>query len=269
MSSVRVIFAAVVLAAGARADVPPLDRAYRQMYNLQFEQAHQTLQEYQRVRPDDPMGPVSEAAAYLFSEFERLHILQAEFFTDDDHFRTTKKLVPDPAVKQKFEAAIDRARQLSAQALQKSPGDKNAQFADAMRLGLHSDYLALIEKRYVAALVEMKQGRAVAEALLAKDPTFYDAYLAVGAENYILSQKPAPVRWVLHMTGSATDKAEGIAKLRLTAEKGHYLLPYARLLLAVAALRDKDLVQARGILQDLAREFPSNPLYGQQLARLH
>jgi hypothetical protein len=135
-------------------------------------------------------------------------------------------------------------------------------------MGLHSDYLALVEKKYVAALAEMKQGRAVAEALLAKDPNYYDAYLAIGAENYILSQKPAPVRWILHMTGSATDKSEGIAKLRLTAEKGHYLLPYARLLLAVAALRDKDTSQARRILQDLAREFPSNPLYGQQLARL-
>jgi hypothetical protein len=60
----------------------------------------------------------------------------------------------------------------------------------------------------------------------------------------------------------------GISNLRITAEKGHYLLLYARLLLAVAALRDKDTAQARTILQDLAREFPSNPLYGQQLARL-
>jgi hypothetical protein len=258
----------LILAAGAPADIPHLDQAYRQMYNLQFDQAHRTLQEYQRMRPQDPLGPVSEAAAYLFSEFERLHILEAEFFTDDSHFRTTKKLIPDAAVKQKFEAAIGKAEELSARSLQKSPNDNNAQFADVMRMGLHSNYLALVEKRYVAALAEMKQGRGVAEALLAKDPTYYDAYLAIGAENYILSQKSAPVRWVLHITGSATDKTVGITNLRVTAEKGHFLLPYARLLLAVAALRDKDIAQARSILQDLAREFPSNPLYGQQLARL-
>jgi hypothetical protein len=258
----------VLLTAALPADVPPLDQAFRQMYNLQFDQAHRTLQEYQRIRPEDPMGPVSEAAAYLFAEFARLHILEAEFFTDDSNFRTTKKLTPDPVVKQKFEAAVGKAQQLSAQSLQKSPNDKNAQFADVLRMGLHSNYLALVEKKYVAALAEMKQGRGVAEALLAKDPTYYDAYLAIGAENYILSQKSAPVRWVLHMTGSATDKTVGISNLRITAQKGHYLLPYARLLLAVAALRDKDIAQARTILQDLAREFPSNPLYGQQLARL-
>ncbi len=269
MSRPLLLFTAIALASSLPANVPPLDEAYRQMYNLQFEQVRRTLRQYEQVRPDDPMGPVSEAAAYLFSEFARLHILEAEFFTDDSHFHTTRKLDPDPVVKQKFEAAIQKAQQLTAQALKKSPDDKDAQFADVLRMGLHSDYLALVEKKYVAALAEMKQGRAVAEALLAKDPTYYDAYLAIGAENYILSQKPAPVRWILHVTGSATDKAEGIAKLRLTAEKGHYLLPYARLLLAVAALRDKDTNQARRILQDLAREFPSNPLYGEQLARLH
>ena len=258
----------VLAGIAARGDVPSLDDAYRQMYNLQFENAHRTLEQYERFRPDDPLGPVSEAAAYLFAEFDRLHILQAEFFTDDSHFRGDAKLTPDPVIKQRFEAAIARAQQLSAKALQKTPGDKNAQFADILRMGLHSDYLALIEKKYLPALAEMKQGRSVAESLLAKDPTYYDAYLAIGAENYILSQKPAPVRWILHMTGSATDKTEGVNKLRLTAEKGHYLLPYARLLLAVAALRDGDVKQARTILQDLAREFPRNPLYGQQLAQL-
>jgi hypothetical protein len=266
--SKRFLLSAALLVPTAFAGSPSLDDAYRHMYNLQFGNAHRALQDYERLHPDDPMGPVSDAAAYLFAEFDRLHILQAEFFTEDDSFRHAAKLTPDPAVKRQFEAAINKAQQLSARALAKSPNDRNAQFADILRLGLHSDYLALVEKSYLAALSEMKQGRTLAESLLAADPSYYDAYLAIGAENYILSQKPAPVRWLLHMTGSATDKTQGIEKLRLTAEKGHYLLPYARLLLAVAALRDKDTSQAERILQGLAREFPSNQLYTQQLARL-
>jgi hypothetical protein len=70
------------------------------------------------------------------------------------------------------------------------------------------------------------------------------------------------------MKGAETDKEEGIRNLRLTAEKGHYLLPFARLLLAVAALRDKDRESAAAILQDLAREFPNNRLYAEELAKL-
>ena len=114
----------------------------------------------------------------------------------------------------------------------------------------------------------MKTSRATAEQLLQIEPAYYDAYLAVGVENYLLSLKPAPVRWFLQMNGAETDRARGIENLRLTAEKGHYLCPYARLLLAVAALRNKDRAQARDILSKLASEFPHNRLYSEELARL-
>ena len=84
----------------------------------------------------------------------------------------------------------------------------------------------------------------------------------------MLGIKPAPVRWVLSWAGSKTDKDEGLRELKLTAEKGHYLEPFARLLLAIAALRDKDKDKARGLLSGLAHEFPNNQLYKQELARL-
>ena len=114
----------------------------------------------------------------------------------------------------------------------------------------------------------MKTSRATAEQLLAIEPGYYDAYLAVGVENYLLSLKPAPVRWFLQMNGAQTDRDRGIENLRLTAEKGNYLCSYARLLLAVAALRNKDRTQARDILGKLALEFPQNRLYTEELARL-
>ena len=46
----------------------PLDLGFRQMYNLQFDEAHQTFQAYEQSHPDDAMGPTSRAAAYLFSD---------------------------------------------------------------------------------------------------------------------------------------------------------------------------------------------------------
>jgi hypothetical protein len=104
--------------------------------------------------------------------------------------------------------------------------------------------------------------------LLALDPSYYDAYLAVGVENYLLGVNPAPVRWFLRIGGAETNKDDGIAKLRITAEKGRYLAPYARLLLAVAALRDRDRETARRLLSGLAEEFPQNRLYRKELAQL-
>src|SRR5271170_6028591 len=65
---------------------PVIDRGYRQMYNLNFDEAHKTFAEWERDHPADPIGPVSNAAAYLFAEFDRLNILHSEFFVDSSMF---------------------------------------------------------------------------------------------------------------------------------------------------------------------------------------
>lgn len=246
----------------------PLDAGYRQMYNLEFDQAHQTFRQWGERHPDDPMAPVSDAAAYLFAEFDRLHILEIEFFTHDDAFLNRAKPSPDAKLKQSFDADLTKTQQLAEAALARDPGNQNAQFATLLRLGLHADYLAMIEKRYIASLSDGKASRAIAEKLIAADPGYSDAYLAVGVENYLLSLKSAPLRFLLRMGGAQTDKDRGIHDLLQTAEHGHYLLPYAKVLLAVAALRDKNTAWAKELLEGLAREFPHNRLYAQELARL-
>ena len=263
-------FAGVGLALPSTAMVysPVLERGYQNMYNLDFSAAHKTFRDYQNQHPDDPMGYVSNAAAYLFSEFNRLHILESDLFTDDTKFEHRDKQSPDPTVKVEFEKELSKSDAAAGKILAQNPEDVNALFAQVLSNGLRGDYTALIEKRNIASLGYMKSSRLIAQKLLASDPTCYDAYLAVGAENYLLGVNAAPVRWILRMTGSETDKEQGLQRLRLTAEKGHYLAPFARLLLAVAALRDKDRQTARVLLAGLAKEFPGNQLYVTELARI-
>ena len=227
-----------------------LDAGFHQMYDLQFDEAHRTFQQWKGQHPEDPMGPVCDAAAYLFTELDRLKILQSEFFLHDDAFLNRAKPAADAALKQKFDAALVQSQQLGDRALAKNPQDQNAQFATLMRLGLRSDYLALIEKKYLASLSDVKQSRAFAEKLIAANPAMADAYLAVGVENYLLSLKAAPLRWFLRLDGAQTDKQRGIDDL------------------SIAAQRDKNVPRAKELLAGLAREFPRNPLYSQELARL-
>jgi hypothetical protein len=253
---------------GAVASQPQLEQGFRQMYNLDFNGAHRTFRVYQNTAPEDPMGFVSDAAAYLFSEFNRLHILESDLFINDSDFDSRSKEQPDPAVKASFEASLAHSDELITRVLTKSPSNPNALFARVLANGLRGDYAAMIEKRNLASLSYMKVSRTTAQQLLAIDPTCFDAYLAIGVENYLLGSTPAPVRWVLRVTGGETDKQAGIERLRLTAEKGYYLAPFARLLLAVAALRDKDKSTARTLLAGLAQEFPHNQLYTKELARI-
>ena len=245
-----------------------LDVGYRHMYSLQFEDAHTVFDTWEQAHPDDPMGPVSHAAAYLFAELDRLHLLEAELFVDDDRFLTRTRPAPDPAVKRAFDGALAIALAQTDRILALKPGDGNALLAKIIALGLRADYKALLHKQYLSSLADMKASRVLAEQLVAVQPHCYDAYLAIGVENYMLSLKPALIRWLLRVGGAQTDKTTGVAVLRLTAASGHYLQPYARLLLAVAALRDGDRSQARELLAGLAQEFPHNRLYATELARL-
>ena len=248
--------------------VPDLNAGFQQMYNLDFAGAHRTFATWEQAHPEDPLGPVSNAAAYLFGEFNRLKILESDLFVDDQKFEKRSRLAPDKAVRTAFDSELEKGRTEANRALTTQPQDSRALLALVMANGLQGDYLALIDKKNFAALSLMKNSRAIAEKLLAADPTCYDAYLAVGVENYLLSLSSAPVRWILRLGGAQTDRDEGLQKLRLTATKGRYLAPYARLLLAVAALRDKDRGTARELLAGLSREFPQNDLYRKELARI-
>ena len=80
-----------------------LEDGYRSMYDLDFSGAHQKFTSWKQANPDDPMGPVSNAAAYLFSELERLHVLDSELFVDNDRFKFRQRLTASPETKTLFE----------------------------------------------------------------------------------------------------------------------------------------------------------------------
>jgi hypothetical protein len=134
--------------------------------------------------------------------------------------------------------------------------------------GLQADYAALIEKRNMASLHFTKRASASAQELLAVCHDCYDALLATGFSKYIIGSLAAPVRWILRMGGLPGDKQGGIADLQTTAEHGHYLAPFARILLAIAYVREKDRARALELLAGLQSEFPGNTLFPREIAHL-
>jgi len=244
-----------------------LDSGFHQMYNLDFAGAHKTFENWEATHPEDPLGAASNAAAYLFGEFERLHILEFDVFTEDRKLDNFDKLL-DPQIKAAFEAELAKADAIATKILDKAAENTNALFARMLTDGLRGDYAALLEKRKMAALNFLKSSRCTAQKLLAIDPSYADAYLAIGLENYVLGIRSAPSRFMLRLTGAETNKEKGIANLKITAEKGHYLAPYARLLLAIACLRAKDRNTAKQLLTELVKEFPQNRRYRTELEQL-
>jgi hypothetical protein len=250
------------------ANAASLDHGFSLLYNLEFAAAHQFFLSWQQEHPDDPMGPACDAAGFLFSEFNRLGVLEAQFYADDQTFEARKKLTPDATVRNHFYAALDQADSRARSRLAKDPRNRDALFALTMSSGLKADYAGLIEKRNLASLHYTKEATAWAEQLLTVDPDCYDAHLATGVSQYIIGSMAAPIRWLVRLGGVSGDKQKGIAELQLTAQRGHYLAPFARILLAIAYVREKDKPRARELLVSLRDEFPQNPLFTQEIAHL-
>lgn len=255
-------------------DAPPLvsssllDRGFSGLYNLDFSGAQRDFATWQEQHPEDAVGPVSEAAGLLFSEFHRLGVLEAQFYENNAAFAARSKLTPDPVVRQQFQNAIGRAENLAHARLAKDPKDRDALFALTLSSGLQADYAALIEKRNLASLHFTKQASIAAEQLLAVCHDCYDALLATGFSKYIIGSMSPPVRWILRMGGLPADKEGGITDLQTTAEHGHYLAPFARILLAIVYVREKDKPRALQLLTGLRSEFPANTVFPREIARL-
>ena len=246
----------------------PLEHGFTGLYNLDFAGAQKDFSAWQQQHPDDPVGPVSEAAGLLFSEFNRLGVLEAQFYENDDAFASRSKLTPDPGVRDRFQSAIGRAQKLAKARLSKDPKDRDALFAMTLSAGLQADYAALIEKRNLASLRFTKEASASAQQLLAICHDCYDALVATGFSKYIVGSMAAPVRWILRLGGLPSDKQGGISDLQTTADHGHYLAPFARILLAIAYVREKDKPHAVQLLTGLQHDFPGNSLFPREIARL-
>jgi hypothetical protein len=255
-------------AVAAKPFTPSLDRGFQLLYNLDFETAQEDFAAYQKEHKDDPMGPMAEAAGLLFSELNRLGVLNPGFFDRNSGFRSKTTPKADPAIHARFDTALRRAEVLAQLRLARDPNDRNALLAITLVNGLHADYSALLEKHYRIALHYTRSATTYARQLLAICPDCYDAYIATGISRYLIGSMSAPLRWLLQMGGFSGDKYRGMAELQLDSERGHYLAPYARILLAMAYIREKNFIASRQLLIQLRDEFPRNPLFRQELARL-
>jgi hypothetical protein len=247
---------------------PEIETGFRLLYQLKFPEARERFAAWEKAHPDDPLGSASEAASYLFEEFYRHGVLTSEFFLDDKRLLGGIKGKPDEGHRTAFNAANQRAQKLARRRLHANPKDADALFALTISTGMQADYAGLIEKRQFESLRLVREAEGYAKNLLAIAPDSADAYLALGAANYIISCLPGYKRFFLFFGGIHGDKAGGMKQLDMCATHGHYLRPFAKILLALAALREKQVDLARTQLRELNAEFPQNPLFQRELAKL-
>jgi tetratricopeptide (TPR) repeat protein len=240
------------------------------LYNFDFPASHGVLDRLIEANPRDPLLYAFRASAYLFTELDRMQILESEFLVDDGKIAARKRpKEPDPATAAAFEKAAGQAESLGEAALKANPHDRDALFALAITGGMSSDYMALVEKHQFMSLGLAKKANTYAQQLLAVDPKYYDAYLTAGFSEYVLGSLPFFIRWFVHWDNVSGSKERGVENLEITARQGRYLRPLAQILLGIIDLRNKNVAAAQSRLVELVREYPGNPLFRKELVKLN
>jgi tetratricopeptide (TPR) repeat protein len=247
---------------------PQIERGFNLLYELKFREARAEFSDWQHTHPQDPLGYVAMSATFLFEEFFRQHVLTSIFFLNDERLLKGIQGTPDEGLKASFQAANQAGRELALKRLDENPHDADALFSLAISTGMQADFALILEGHQLQSLSLIKQAEGYATRLLALKPDNADAWLSLGAANYIIGCLPAYKRFFLWFGRIHGDKYLGMKELQITAEKGHYLKPFAQIFLALAAMRENREDIARTQLQDLVAHFPENPLFRDELAHL-
>jgi hypothetical protein len=270
LAAASVLGIGVMLPLLSAAQAPSMDLALDRLYNFDFRAAHDVLSRLSAASPQDPLPTAFRASAYLFYELDRLQVLESEFLIDDQKIIEKKKpAAPDPEIRKLLILYLDQTQKLADAALKANPNDTNALFAMCIAQGVTTDYVALIEKKQMSSLGPARRSNNYAQRLLKADPKFYDAYLTAGFSEYMVGSLPFFIKWVVRFDNVSGSKDRGIQNLQLAAREGRYFRAFAKILLGIIALREKRQHDAQRLLAELARDYPANPLFRKELAKLN
>lgn len=247
--------------------IPELTSGFQLLYAQQFPEAREKFTNWESEHPREPFGEVAIAASYLFEEFYRQGVLTSDFFLNEEKFLNGIDGKPDPGVMRQFQNALVQTRALANKRLKQNPKDTEALFALTLAAGMESDADMILRKERLEALKLLKLANQYAKQLLAVRPDANDAYVALGSANYIIGSLSGGMRFFLAFGGVHGDKRLGMQQLGKSADSGLYLRPFAKIMLALSARREKQDVLAQKLLRELSEEFSSSPLFAAEYAK--
>jgi hypothetical protein len=247
---------------------PEIDKAFDRMYNFDFDGMFSVLDEYVRVRPEDPMSYSARSVGCLFSELHRMQILATEFFTNDDKLTDKKNLKPDPAMRAQIFQMTQEARKRASVILASNPNDRNALAAMCTAAEVETDYTILVDKKYIRSFSMSKETQKQARRLLAMDPPEMDAHLTLGMVEYVVSNMNWFYRLFIRFNQIEGSKKKAVENLKDVIRGGHYYVALAKILLSVVYLRENQPEQALILMRELERDFPDNVLIHSEVKKI-
>jgi hypothetical protein len=251
----------------AFATVPELSAGFDLLYQQKFAEAREAFANWNSRNPEEPFGEAAVAASYLFEELHRQGVLTSDFFLNEKKFLHGIDGRPDPERMSHFRQAVAQARQLARERQKTNPNDGEALFTLTLASGMEADAESILQKKHMSGLKRMKEANKYAKLLLAEHPDAADAYIAPGIANYVIGSQSGGSRFVLWFGGIHGDKKLGMEQVAKTAENGRYLRPFAKIILALAARREKQNALAQRLFRELSEQYPASELFASEYAK--
>lgn len=238
-------------------------------YNLEYDLAQKTFQDWLAQHPDDLHALEGMAVVMLHREMFERGVLASHIYGDmGSMFRTGK--IPFPAeFQKKLFDVLGKVQSRAEARLKANPNDQEALYWAGAAHATAGVFYFTMAKSYLAALHEASDARKEHLQLLKINPNFTDAWLVVGINDYIAGSLPWYYKVFASLAGYHGNRAKGIGEIQRVAAQGHWAREDARLVLAVLYRREKMYPQTLQVLQGLARSYPRNFLLEREIAGIY
>ncbi len=257
----------LILAAPLWATEANVETAFRKLYNFDFAGSQAEARSYSARQPNDPLGHATLAAAYLFSEMNRLQVFSKDMFEEEKVAGEQAKRIGQEA-KAGFEEALRKTKTTAEAALGRNGKDTNALLALVIATGAERDFAALVEKRLKDSYYAAKASQEYALRLQQADAKVMDAWFTRGFSEYLVGSVPFFLRWLMKIEEVTGDKKKGVSYMEKCAREGKYLKPFAQMMLATIYQKEKRWKETRQMLELFAAEYPENPTVKKELEKL-
>jgi tetratricopeptide (TPR) repeat protein len=244
------------------------------LYNLDFPEAEAAFLSLTKSHPENPDYWNVLGTTYWLKVLYGQQKLNMESFGSKDRFGT------DDSDETGYEAEARQIREVVAKAvaaadamLKKDPKSVRARYAKGVSNATLASFEATILRERLSAARKAKAARDEHNQVLAMDPNFHDARVAVGIYNYAVGSLPWIVRLPLSAVGlGGGDKPGGIKEMETAAAKGARSATDAKMLLVIVYARELQYDKSIKLIDELQAKYPRNfmldmtraSLYGRQ-----
>lgn len=238
------------------------------VFNLDYATARAKFEELRRRLPGHPAGELYLATVVWLDHLNRSRRLQTSLYRDESSFYAGAEKAKEETEGDAVDPSVDRAfRHLIMQAKTKALAlaGRNKQDPDALYFlgavyGVLAGYEASTARKFFAAMRNGSRSVDLHRQVIKLKADYYDAYLAIGLYDYVISSLPFPIKALAAIGGIRGNKSRGIRELQDAAEKGQFVNDDARVMLIAILQNEKRPEEALTLLEELSARYPRNYL---------